>query len=1015
MQIIQEAELEDWGLMDLQTTSDHRAVTVTMDWGVKVKTKAAQKSCRFVSDAHFEDFKAVMTRDPPAPWDGSSAPEEYMGQLMSRAHDAVISSMPRKAPRKPWISERTWNFMLLLNKYRRLQSCLYRNDATKARECARAIAFHEGEHYFPPDETEAVAGCIAAIKVLGAMTKRLLRADRKQWLNSLAEKVQQGASDRDLHAFHKMVKVMCRSSPGRKGLRLMNAEGTMVDDEEQVSRMWHQHWQSHFSATGSVAPVSFCDRTTRVFDEPFDESSVNPSGLTCDPDIEDEFFTEAQVLSVIKHMNARKASPDCVPGQAWRVFGPAAARPLAAMFNDFMHSRSVPLSYAGSRVVGVFKRKGSPYLVKNFRPVSLMMIEAKLFSKLLLGVLQKKLRQHCAQFGSGIATGTVFPQLIVRQLASAAKAAQLASATIFFDICAAFDRVLTPLLWGCSTQLSSDGDLLDFGYNQEQAQVIIRFLHEHPSILSACGIPMGVLAVLRAWGSHTWITTHKGQPTPENSCRTLLGVKQGDNMAAQVFDIFYGHILSVLFQKLRELGLLVDLTLPVGRELDTLEHGGQSPQSIQLGPLAFRDDLAIVLWGASNQELLTKVIHVTRVVEEVHASFHLQINYAASKSEATMALCKPDAKAVWQGMRMVGRARQLRCPALAISENVFLRVSKTYVHLGCQHSQDLSLQAEVNQMLSRSHAALKDKKPALRSKHLELKSRVCVHTVYVRCHLLQNVAVLQPFGQRQFERLQSEYMRGLRLCAGMETTKTTDHNYSNSQVLAKCSVPSLAVLMHKRALSFFLKLAATDHPMVRAALVASFDKCSFWTRIFEAINALRCFHSSMLSFLPIASRTSIGQWAEFAIHNSAAWHSLVKMYSKPLGPPLSQLDAHQDQSRQEQPSQDSGLFPPDDDTAPPGHEPVLISSDEEGPVQRSAAVLDAADIGAFACDLCTYQGQSFRGLQAHRRRSHDIHTPLSMRVTSAKCDCCDLNFGLRHRVLDHLRTSNDALSTSWRT
>eukprot|EP00971_Amphidinium_carterae_P333048 6467548-Amphidinium_carterae.1 len=267
------------------------------------------------------------------------------------------------------------------------------------------------------------------------MTKRLLRADRKQWLNSLAEKVQQGASDRDLHAFHKMVKVMCRSSLGRKGLRLMNAAGTMVDDEEQVSRMWHQHWQSHFNATGSVAPVSFCDRTTRVYDEP--SVSFDP---TCDPDIEDEFFTEAQVLSAIKHMNARKASPDSVPAQAWRVFGPTAAGPLAAMFNDFMHSRSVPLSYAGSRVVGVFKRKGSPYLVKNFRPVSLMMVEAKLFSKLLLGVLQKRLRQHCAQFGSGIATGTVFPQLIVRQLASAAKAAQLASGTIFFDICAAFDR-----------------------------------------------------------------------------------------------------------------------------------------------------------------------------------------------------------------------------------------------------------------------------------------------------------------------------------------------------------------------------------------------------------------------------------------------------------------------------------------------------------------------------------------------------------------------------------------------
>eukprot|EP00971_Amphidinium_carterae_P190889 3787982-Amphidinium_carterae.1 len=136
MQIIRGAELEEWGIMDLQTTSDHRAVTVIMDWGVRVKTKVAPQPCRFVSDAHFEDFKRAMISDPPASWDGSSVPEEYMGQLMTKVQDAVISSMPKKAPRKPWISERTWNFMLLLNRYRRLQSCLHRNDTIKARECA---------------------------------------------------------------------------------------------------------------------------------------------------------------------------------------------------------------------------------------------------------------------------------------------------------------------------------------------------------------------------------------------------------------------------------------------------------------------------------------------------------------------------------------------------------------------------------------------------------------------------------------------------------------------------------------------------------------------------------------------------------------------------------------------------------------------------------------------------------------------------------------------------------------
>eukprot|EP00971_Amphidinium_carterae_P248407 4931611-Amphidinium_carterae.1 len=466
-------------------------------------------------------------------------------------------------------------------------------------------------------------------------------------------------------------------------------------------------------------------------------------------------------------------------------------------------------------------------------------------------------------------------------------------------------------------------------------------------------------------------------------------------MAAQVFDIFFGHILSVLFQELREAGLLVDLVLPVGRALDHHDHDGRQAQTIQLGPLAFRDDLAIALWGTTNQELLTKVIHATRIVQDILSRFHLQINYAASKSEATLALCKPDAKAVWQGVRMVGRAQKARCPALAISDGVHLLVARTYAHLGCQHLQDLSVRAEAQQMLYRSRAALKEKRPAMKSKHIGLKSRVCIHSVYVRCHLLQNIVVLQPFGQVQFEHLQSEFLKGLRLCADMEVTQDADTKFTNAQVLAKCEVLPLDVLMDRRALSFFLKLITVDHSMVRAAITASFERTSFWARMFAAINRLQGYHASALASLPRATQHTIGEWASFAILDPCTWRSLVKTYGKvPVVVPHRNADAvyHPEQ-----------LQPALSERAA-DRDFVMVSSDDEAAV-RDAAAVDAVDAVPFSCDLCTFIGKSFAGLQAHKRRSHNIHTPLSLRVTSPKCDCCDLNFGQRHRVLDHLRTS----------
>eukprot|EP00971_Amphidinium_carterae_P191659 3803166-Amphidinium_carterae.2 len=687
--LVTELHLEPWGMLDLQTTSDHRMVSMTLECGVAVKAKERLGASNFVSDEHFDQFARSLQSSPPVEWDEASSPTEYIDRFMEDMQDRIRASRPLRTPRKPWISAGTWSVMELLNKYRKLLSGLCRGDASALPQLAEAIIQHEGEQFFPSGDADAISGCASAIRSLSAVKKRMIRADRKSWLDELCKKVQGRADSHDLHNFHKTIRQLCHSAKSRKGLRLIDEHGVLVDDPCRVNCMWHQYWRQHFSAA-DVVPASFADRNSRC-------------------------------------------------------------------------TRSVPLSYADSQVVGVFKKKGSPYSMQNFRPVSLMMVEAKLFSRLLLEMLQKRLSQHRAQFGSGASTGTAFPQLVIRQAASAARVGKFASGTVFFDICAAFDRVLTPLLWGCNSRIASGSDFTGMGYSHAQANAIIEFLHAHPPILAACGVPTGILAVLRTWGSHTWITTQSGEPTADTSCRTLLGVKQGDCMAAQVFDIFYGHILAELYQRLRDEDLLIDMTLPVGRALDHLAHDGQVPQTVQLGPVAFRDDLSIPLWRRSNQELMTKVVRVTRVVQQLHSMYHLEINYKPSKSEATLALCQPDAKSLLQGLKQVGKAQKLPGPALSIFEDVNLLVTRAYAHLGCMHMQDLNLSAEVTQMLSRARAALREKKPALRSKHIGLPSKVGIHAVYIRCHLLQNVAILQPFGQVQMQRLQAEYLRGLRL------------------------------------------------------------------------------------------------------------------------------------------------------------------------------------------------------------------------------------------------------------
>eukprot|EP00971_Amphidinium_carterae_P174632 3461760-Amphidinium_carterae.1 len=52
------------------------------------------------------------------------------------------------------------------------------------------------------------------------------------------------------------------------------------------------------------------------------------------------------------------------------------------MLNSFVRKGAVPQSYAGARLVPVYKKKGSPLRCSSYRPVALLMLEAKLLARL---------------------------------------------------------------------------------------------------------------------------------------------------------------------------------------------------------------------------------------------------------------------------------------------------------------------------------------------------------------------------------------------------------------------------------------------------------------------------------------------------------------------------------------------------------------------------------------------------------------------------------------------------------
>eukprot|EP00971_Amphidinium_carterae_P299127 5942609-Amphidinium_carterae.4 len=302
------------------------------------------------------------------------------------------------------------------------------------------------------------------------------------------------------------------------------------------------------------------------------------------------------------------------------------------------------------------------------------------------------------------------------------------------------------------------------------------------------------------------------------------------------------------------------IPVPSGRNL-TLQHG--SSHQVAIGPAAYRDDLAISITGDSNAQLLVKLAHMAEIVQDVHSRFHLQVNWAAGKIEAVLSLVGSTSKPILQGLLQIGHRHNMGRPALALQHQKLLTIAKQYPHLGCIHMQSLSLHGEVQQMIGRARSALAEKKKVLNSKEIRLHDRVTLHKVYVVCHLLQNVTVLQPFQPGHVKRLHAMYMQGLRTCADSRVVRKDSVKLTNAQVIQRCQVPSLECLMDRRILGSMVRLAANCGDMVRASCALCSSNLTFWPRL---LGALQRLHTALpaVQHLPVPTLDTIDEWAAYA-------------------------------------------------------------------------------------------------------------------------------------------------------
>ena len=199
-------------------------------------------------------------------------------------------------------------------------------------------------------------------------------------------------------------------------------------------------------ATTDSAKIS--DEFNRVFsskctvDEP---GRIPPFSGYSQHKIANVQFKSSTVFNLLKDLDPSTATgPDDIPALVLKNCAASLAAPLAALFHRSFRAGVVPLSWKRANVTAIHK-KGSKCDAKNYRPISLMPIVAKIMEKIINDKLMRYLETnkmlHPSQFGFRKKHSTLQALLTITQPAEDALDSNQEYRVVSLDISSAFDKV----------------------------------------------------------------------------------------------------------------------------------------------------------------------------------------------------------------------------------------------------------------------------------------------------------------------------------------------------------------------------------------------------------------------------------------------------------------------------------------------------------------------------------------------------------------------------------------------
>eukprot|EP00971_Amphidinium_carterae_P007626 150964-Amphidinium_carterae.1 len=825
------------------------------------------------------------------------------------------------------------------------------------------------------------------------LVRHMLRSDKKLWFSKLCESSQEFFAHREAGKAFRIIKQLGKTKKRRTGGSLTLHDGTVTHDPEVVAEQWLQHWQKHFRAD-CVVETGFCNRT-------FPRLGPKGSGA--------EFHTsQAEVLGLLKTMNMGSTAPDLCPHRYWRYLEPHLSSALTASFNECMDNGTVPTAWSGSLIIPICKPGKSALVRESHRPIQLMLMEAKIFSRILL----KQLAHYVAVSWLQFARGGVYPPLVAQQqFVSHIRDRKLSAGLIFVDVASAYDDVAHDLLF--ETEDAEPRDDLIFngmrraGLNHNEATAMQQYIQSYPHHILTDAVPPKLLQVLKQWVISPWfqLPQHHShaevEPQPSLLIKTQQGIRQGDCLSTYLFCVFFDSALRDIH----------DFIIQHTEEITFTKTGGEEEQRSmctllgddrdmghphRLSLLAYADDILIPVAAARAANLVKQIQRLMTCLWEVFNKYHLRINCGPTKTEVCMHLESRDAKPILQFLRTQtleqfqathddatqpdrSDKKSDNAPIHIAFDQGSVRVVNSYHYLGRWASMSTNPCQDFAAQRACAINAFHQHQRVLTARKYSLATRLYLFRTLVRGHFVQNVPTYSEWPTRSMSAMNRAYIMLLKKVVLVENDPTFYH-ITEATFLEYIGEPSLLQLFDRRVAMFIPRICDTPFTQVRAALEGT-SKRSLWAAWIPVLNRMQ---EALADFrtMPRPTVQTFPDWLTLMTVAGPRWKLLVRQATAGL----------------RRPQADFGKL-----YILHGANMAPLPLVEIGEAAEPDEVEEQVNDQLVECPYCDQKCQPGRGLLAHKLKTHQIVPPMALRARSTTCTACGSNLGTRARLLDHLR------------